>query len=86
MATDGAKHNTAGEPFRLDDLVAQVNHWLEDMSSQRKVLARRPERGLMKREERLMMQAARMVQDHGLISIITKRQNGIITFIAERAI
>lgn len=86
MATESSKGDTSGGPFRMDDLVRQLNHWLEDTTSPRKVIARKPQRGMMRREEAMMMEAARMVQDHGLISIVCKNKNGITTFIAERAI
>lgn len=84
MATAKSEDGPSGGPFRLDDLVMQINHWLEDTSSPRKVLARRPQRGLIRREEAMMLEAARMVQDHGLISIIVKNNNGMLSFIAER--
>ena len=83
MATEENK-SLGREPVKLDDLVAQINSWIRSAKTQRKVLARQSRRGQMKREERMMIQAARMVQDHGLISIITKVQDETITFMAER--
>lgn len=82
MATVG--NRTTGETVRLDDLVKQIDEWVESDSQTRKVLARKRANGIMRREEQLMMQAARMVQDHGLISIITKHKDGIISFVAEK--
>lgn len=79
-----ASSKVGGESVRLQDLVESIDTWISGDGADRKVLARRSERGILKREERLVMQAARMLQDHGQISIITTRKNGVISFIAEK--
>lgn len=85
MATDGSKVQ-GGETIRIDDLVRQIEDWAENAATERKVLARRKQSGLLRREERIVMMAARLCQDNGSISIITRNRDGVTTFYAERAL
>lgn len=84
MATENSEGSGGGGPVKLQDIIEQFEAWIESGKSARKVIARRPERSRMRREEAMTLQAARMLQDHGLLSIITTRSNETISYIAER--
>jgi hypothetical protein len=61
-----------------------IADWLTFERTLRKIIVRRPGGRTFTTTERAALDAARTFLERGEISIITRRVNGIVTFVAER--